>query len=107
MAHPELRHDQVDGGGEQGATQGGDKPESKQWHLKGIILANLVKREVAIKSSQIPGQSNDHLAQRRVGVKEEGVLEIQRGVLAIVHLVKDNIMRRFQSEHSGEDSHGE
>ena len=107
VAQSELRHDQVDRGGEQGATQSRHEAEGEERKLMRILLSNLVKSESAVKSSKVPGQGNDHLSQWRVGVKEEGILEIKRRIFSIMHLVKDNIFWRFESEHSGENPGGE
>ena len=91
VAEPQLCHDEVHGGCEEGPTEGWQEPEVPQRNTLSILLANLVKTEAAIKASQVARTSNQHLAQGRVGVEEEGVFKIQRCILAIMHLIKAEI----------------
>ena len=53
-----------------------------------VFLSNFIKTEATVKPGKVTSPSYHHLPKRRVGVKEESVLEIQRSIFAIVHLIK-------------------
>ena len=62
VAQSELRHDQVDAGGEEGPTQGRDKPQRPQGNFMWIFLPDLVECELPIKACEIPSEGDHHLA---------------------------------------------
>ena len=64
--------------------------------MVGVLQPDLVEAEPAVKAGQVARHGDNHLAEGRVGVEEEGVLEVLRRVLAVVHLVKHNVLRVIQ-----------
>ena len=63
-------------------------------------------RMFTLEAAQIAGQSEELFAQRRVRIEEEGLLQVEPGVAAVVELIEDDVVGLVQSVEARAQSHG-